>query len=396
MTDLLEAIDVSSARLEEGHLHTIKSLIRQSMFWRPGYLAQSAWLEHVPFAFWLVEAHRPQVLVELGSHYGVSYFSFCQAIERLNLDSRCFAVDTWKGDEHAGFYPEAVFSSVNRHNDEQYSGFSRLVRSTFDDAAQHFAPDSIDLLHIDGLHTLESVSHDFNTWLPKLSANAIVLLHDTNVRERGFGVSQFLESIRDEYPSFEFIHGHGLGVVCVGKDAPASLEILLDSNHDPVLRHAIRDLFGRLGRGVADSFLLREGTKRIDRLQADTNSINAQVKTLKSERSEVDASLQKAKADVARLEKAVEDYTRTLDSRFFELTTLTTSLDVARETKVLAELRAAQAEKKYNELIHYARQLERKHMSVLQSTSWRALEPAREMARRLRRKSALTPFKPRL
>ena len=84
MIDLLEAIDVSPVQLEADHLRTIKSLIQQSMFWRPGYLAQSSWLEHVPFAFWLVETHRPQVLVELGSHYGVSYFSFCQAIERLN------------------------------------------------------------------------------------------------------------------------------------------------------------------------------------------------------------------------------------------------------------------------------------------------------------------------
>ncbi len=29
-------------------------------FWWPEYLEGSAWLDHAPFAFWLLEAHRPR------------------------------------------------------------------------------------------------------------------------------------------------------------------------------------------------------------------------------------------------------------------------------------------------------------------------------------------------
>ena len=80
----------------------------RSMFWRPDYLEPSAWTEHLPFAFWLMEAQRPKTFVELGSHHGTSYFAFCQAAGRLGLDVRCYAVDTWRGDEHAGFYDERI------------------------------------------------------------------------------------------------------------------------------------------------------------------------------------------------------------------------------------------------------------------------------------------------
>ena len=242
-------------RLEEpaSPAEGLRRLILPAMFWRPAYLPLSAWLEHVPFAFWLIDAMRPRVVVELGTHNGGSYFAFCQAVDRLGLDTRCFAVDSWKGDAHSGFYSEEVFTTVSSYNNNAYSAFSRLVRSDFDQAAAHFQSSSIDLLHIDGLHTLERVRHDFETWLPKLSDKAVVLLHDTNVRERGFGVSVFFEELRRSYPCFEFVHGHGLGVVQVGRKAAPAVAALTEADRDPALRQAVWEAFGRLGRAVADS-----------------------------------------------------------------------------------------------------------------------------------------------
>ena len=177
--------------------------------------------KHAPFSFWLIGSHRPNVVVELGAHRGFSYCCFCQAISRLNLSSRAFAVDTWGGDEHAGFYGESIYLELSAYN-ERYSAFSRLIRSTFDEALPHFEDSSIDLLHIDGRHFYDDVKHEFESWLPKLSRRGVVLFqYDTNVRERGFGVFKLWTEIRDRYPSFEFIHGHGLGVAGIGKDQTA-------------------------------------------------------------------------------------------------------------------------------------------------------------------------------
>ena len=86
-------------------------LLFQTRLLRPARLVEpDAWIGHIPFAFWIVAAHRPRVLVELGTHSGNSYMALCQAMAQLDLDAACYAVDTWQGDPQAGYYGEDVLS----------------------------------------------------------------------------------------------------------------------------------------------------------------------------------------------------------------------------------------------------------------------------------------------
>ncbi|AUY38867.1 family 2 glycosyl transferase [Leclercia sp. LSNIH3] len=244
-------------------------IFKRPIFWRPSYIAQSAWLEHIPFAFWLVDTLRPRKIVELGTHYGSSYFSFCQAITKLDLETQCYAVDTWGGDEHAGQYGEEVYRQVSEHNQQHYSDFSTLVRSTFDQALEHFPQGSIDLLHIDGLHTLEAVRHDFESWLPKLSDRAVVIMHDTNVRERGFGVFQLLDELKQQYPHFEFAHGHGLGVIGVGSEQSSEMMSLYDLSGNASATRQVQEVFSRLGKACGYSWENGEIKRQMVALQAN-------------------------------------------------------------------------------------------------------------------------------
>jgi hypothetical protein len=197
--------------------------------YQPG---NSTWSGHLPFANDIVAATRPRVLVELGTHFGESYFGFCQAVVENHVECQCYSIDTWLGDEHAGFYGEHVFEEVSKYNRDYYSSFSILLRETFDSASLRFEAGTIDLLHIDGLHTYEDVRHDFETWLPKVRAGGIILIHDTQERRENFGVWKFWAELKTQYPHFEFLHSCGLGVLQTGAaegDQPALLRALFSA-----------------------------------------------------------------------------------------------------------------------------------------------------------------------
>src|SRR6266550_1354836 len=191
------------------------------------------WSMHLPFAYDLMREFRPKVFVELGVWKGESYFSFCQSAADHRIPTQCYGIDTWRGDVHMGDLDREIGIEVAEYN-WRYSSFSELRTTTFAEAVNEFADGTIDLLHIDGAHTYEDVKRDFEAWLPKVSAEGIVLLHDVAVHDRGFGVWRLWEEIAKPGQSFLFEFGYGLGV---WKKAPvvnsdsAWLRRLFEPNH---------------------------------------------------------------------------------------------------------------------------------------------------------------------
>lgn len=298
---------MQQARLEGQHSvrNDLSVFASDEAFWPCNYTdLPSTWYEHVPLAYWMVKAVAPACLVELGTHYGLSYLSFCEAIDRLGLATSAYAVDTWQGDEHAGFYGEEVYFKLTELHDPRFSRFSRLVRSTFDGAVGQFAAGSIDLLHIDGLHTYEAVKHDFETWRPKLAQTAVVLFHDTNVRERGFGVWKLWQELAGSHPHFEFLHGHGLGVLGIGGNFSPAINALFAAAAEPKATQQVRSLFARLGALVSQQASLG---RTVPHLVAEVGRRDARITELVDQAGASGARVAELSGEIAAREARIAE-----------------------------------------------------------------------------------------
>jgi len=373
------------------------------IFGEPSRLTDiTSWHEHIPFAFWIIETLRPTTFVELGTHKGDSYGAFCQAVSQLELPTACYAVDTWRGDEHAGLYDEDVFTQFKTYHDQQYGRFSQMIRLTFDEALEHFSDRSIDLLHIDGLHTYDAVRRDFVRWLTKMSKRGVILFHDTNVHERGFGVWKLWEELREQYPSFEFMHGHGLGMLMVG-EASAKEDCALLTAQTDAQKERVQKLFYVLGSRVA----LQRDVARLQKTGMELYGQLANLEQVLAERdsriTDLNQAMQERAAQIVKLEQAVEGRETQIaehDERIVNLKQIVTerSEEIGAYQREVEELdtllkQARAGNDNLEQVIaERARQIAERDGRIAAMTvsrSWQVTKPLRFVGRLLRREFAM-------
>src|SRR3954468_2234802 len=99
----------------EDLIKTINPLDHPACLKIPELLDETAWAGHTPFAMYLISALRPRIFVELGTYHGVSYCAFCQAVKEVGTNTKCYAVDSWEGVEHAGKLGRHVLEKLRSH-----------------------------------------------------------------------------------------------------------------------------------------------------------------------------------------------------------------------------------------------------------------------------------------
>jgi O-antigen biosynthesis protein len=324
----------------------MEEILSQASLLQPYHLQLPlSWAGHIPLAFWLIDVARPALFVELGTHTANSYFAFCQSVQQHHLSTRCFAVDTWRGDEHAGSYGDEVHQMVDAYNQTHYRAFSSLMRMTFDEALPFFSDGSIDLLHIDGMHSYEAVRHDFESWLPKMSERGLVLFHDTNVRERGFGVWRLWDELSARYPNFSFEHSHGLGLLFTGKGESERIRRVLDEWSMDEKSVLVRNFFAMAGERIVLEY----------RTSLLTVEHEEQARTLVNREKQITAQNNKLKEQAAQITKQTSQITelaRNLQDREANFSALSSD---------------------YNRIVR--------------SSSWKMMKPLRKLSNSVRKRS---------
>ena len=87
----------------------------------------STWVDHLPFAYDLVAAIRPELIVELGVYNGLSFFTFCQSMVEHDIDGVAYGVDCWEGDDHTDAYDDSILKSSKKNMTRYSSSTTGLV-----------------------------------------------------------------------------------------------------------------------------------------------------------------------------------------------------------------------------------------------------------------------------
>ncbi|NNE79002.1 MAG: glycosyltransferase [Silicimonas sp.] len=255
-------------------------------------LVASDWSGHIPFMFAVAALCKPRRYVELGTLRGASFFAFGQAVLQGGFASEAIAVSSWaveseRSEDFQNVYEDFLFLA------RKYADFSGHLRMGQEQAQHRFAKGSIDLLHLDGFYDYDGLKVVLDDWMPKLSNSGMLMLHDIHVHEGDFGVWRIWEELVAEHPTIEFRHSQGLGLACIGSEAPEPLmELARATRSDPALQTMLQEHFSRMGAMSSELFSRRYDMARLEMRSAAEGAQAEELTWLRQElasaRSEAD------------------------------------------------------------------------------------------------------------
>jgi chromosome segregation ATPase len=245
---------------------TIEPIALRAMFWRPECREPSDWHPHVPLGFWLVEAQAPRALVSIGCPDVVAHHAYCQAVEKLGLASRCAAVPAWpamsNGDDPGAHAAHAALV-------DRYAGVAEILRGDQEGILDRFSDHEVDLLHVDGTWTFAALQQLLQRWWPKLSRDALLVLHGTEPSHHDNAMHRLLVELGKGRALATFQAGRGAAVIQVGDELRPMPARLASARLSEAGRRSVHEIFARLGRACVDAQRAHESEQRAKSLAAE-------------------------------------------------------------------------------------------------------------------------------
>lgn len=232
---------------------TLPTLSSKVMFWRPKYLNESLWLEHIPFYFWLVEALKPQLIVESEVEDGSTLFALCQAVDKLNLDTVT----------HSFFEANECSEKVSDYGYENYREFLSLEQGSIVEAMDQYPNGSIDLFVMKDSATLLKNKRLMDRLQTKLSEKSIVIIHGSQNKE----IRPICNKLKDDYETFEFTYGEGLLVVGYGSDQLTQIASFLKQSESMSSSRLVQNVYSRLGESCRETWVNRKLNREVRELE---------------------------------------------------------------------------------------------------------------------------------
>jgi len=297
----------------------MESLFYGAQDFEPRFFTGGPTRFYLPLLFDIVAQERPSLIITLGLGDGQAHLTFCQTAAEQNLSSRCVAVR--RPQAHEAATDDPAWQLAQEASAKYFARVSELVESHTVELAADFPDASVDILLIDDVDSGETVQQELQVWRPKLSANALVLLHGTGLDREDSPRNAWENFIRGKAAAhFE----EGIGI-CIATEMAAA-------KASP-FRKTLFDATTVLAQGyrlIAESIRARAQTQRAECRARFFEARQTVFDTIVEDRT-------KAQSVIEHQERSIADFNRRLDHQFAQIQKMHAKLTDEKQTLTAAK-----------------------------------------------------------